>query len=147
MSKIDVTRPSNFHKVLKNCVLYSLRKTVGTDSGYVTSSSYSNFERLNISLKENIPDGVDPNSDGHDYRIRKNEGKYLWFSADCMKIFSCALRTNKRNRHVHMLHSSRDHLERKKRMMIFYPRVQQFYCDSLPRPFLFQLTWQLKFWK
>ena len=80
MTKIDVTRPSNFHQVLKNCVLYSLRKTVGTDSGYVTSSSDSNFERSNISLKENIPDGVDPNSDGHDYCIRENEGKILWFS-------------------------------------------------------------------
>ena len=71
MSKIDVMRPSNFHKVLKNSVFlgYSLWKTVGTDSGYITSSNDSNFERSNISLKENIPDGVDPNSDGHDYCI------------------------------------------------------------------------------
>ena len=42
----------------------------------LTSSSDSNFERSNTSLKENIPDGVDPNSDGHDYCVRKNEGKF-----------------------------------------------------------------------
>ena len=33
----------------------------------LTSSSNSSFERCNISLKENIPDDVDPNSNGHDY--------------------------------------------------------------------------------
>ena len=48
----------------------------------VTSSSDYNFEHSNISLKENVPGGVDPNSDGHDYCARKNEGKILWFSAD-----------------------------------------------------------------
>ena len=63
----------------------SLRKTVGKVSPILvtlTSSSDSNFERSNISLKENIPDDVDPNSKGHNYCVRKNEGKILWFSAD-----------------------------------------------------------------
>ena len=36
----------------------------------------------NIGLKENKRDGVDLNSDGLDYCVRKNEGKFLWFSAD-----------------------------------------------------------------
>ena len=47
------------------------------------SHSDSNFECLNISLKENKRDGADLNSDGLDHCIRKNEGKILWFSADC----------------------------------------------------------------
>ena len=50
----------------------------------LTSRSDSNFERLNISLKENKRDGVDSNSNGFDYCVRKNEGKILWFSADCL---------------------------------------------------------------
>ena len=50
----------------------------------LTSSSDSNFERSNISLNENKRDGIDLNSDGLDYCVRKNEGKLLWFSADCM---------------------------------------------------------------
>ena len=52
------------------------------------TSSDSDFERSNIGLKENIPDGVDPNSNGHDYCVRKNEGKILWFSADCIMLFN-----------------------------------------------------------
>ena len=48
------------------------------------SRSDSDFERSNISLKENKRDGVDPNSNGLDYCVRKNEGRILWFSADCM---------------------------------------------------------------
>ena len=44
----------------------------------------SNFERSNISLKENKRDGVDLNSNLLDYCIRKNEGKMPWCSADCM---------------------------------------------------------------
>ena len=73
----------NFEHVL--VFLYSLRKTAGKVSPILVtlkSSSDSNFERSNISLKENIPDGVDPNSDGHDYYGRKNERKMRWFSAD-----------------------------------------------------------------
>ena len=57
----------------------------------LTSSSDSNFERSNINLKENIPDDVDPNSNGHVYCIRKNERKILWFSADCKVLRSFIL--------------------------------------------------------
>ena len=39
----------------------------------------------NISLKENKQDGVDLNSNGLDYCVRKNEGKIRWFSADCLR--------------------------------------------------------------
>ena len=45
----------------------------------LTSRSDSDFERSNISLKENKPDGVDPNSNDIGYYVRKNEGKILWF--------------------------------------------------------------------
>ena len=44
-----------------------------------TSCSDSNFERSNISLKENKWDGIDSNSNGFDYWIRKNEGKLYGF--------------------------------------------------------------------
>ena len=50
----------------------------------LTSRGDSNFERSNISLKENKPDGVDSNSNGFGYCVRKNEGKILWFSTDCI---------------------------------------------------------------
>ena len=49
----------------------------------LTSRSDSDFERSNVSLKENKPDGVNPNSNDIDYYVQKNEGKTLWFSADC----------------------------------------------------------------
>ena len=49
----------------------------------LTSHSDSNFERSNISPKENKQDGVDLNSNGLDYCVRNNEEKILWFSADC----------------------------------------------------------------
>ena len=48
----------------------------------LTSRSDSDFERSNVSLKENKPDGADPNSNDLDYYVRKNEGKIIWFSAD-----------------------------------------------------------------
>ena len=53
---------------------FSLRKTVGKVSPILvtlTSHSDSNFERSNISLKENKRDGVDLNSNGSTER-RKN---------------------------------------------------------------------------
>ena len=55
----------------------------------VTLTSYSdyNFERSNISLKKSKRDGVEPN--GLDYCVQKNEGKILWFLADC--VVYCAL--------------------------------------------------------
>ena len=49
----------------------------------LTSNSDSSFELSNISLKESKRDDVDPNSNGLDYYVRKNEGKILWSSADC----------------------------------------------------------------
>ena len=49
-----------------------------------TPGSDSNFERSTISLKENKRDGVDLNSNGLDHCVRKNEGKILRLSADCI---------------------------------------------------------------
>ena len=43
------------------------------------SCSDSNFERSNISLKENTRDGVDPNSNSFDYCVRQNERKLYGF--------------------------------------------------------------------
>ena len=60
----------------------SLQKTVGKVSPILvmlTSRNDSNFESSNVSLKENKPDGVNPNSNYIDYFFRKNEGKILWF--------------------------------------------------------------------
>ena len=71
--------------------LVSLRKTVEKVSPIlvtVTSRSVSDFERSNVSLKENKPDGVNPNSNDIDHYVRKNERKILWFSADCVNTFS-----------------------------------------------------------
>ena len=63
----------------------SLRKTVGKVSPILvtlTSRNDSDFESSNVSLKENKPGGVNPNSNDIDYYVRKNEGKILWLSAD-----------------------------------------------------------------
>ena len=63
----------------------SLRKTVGKVSPILvtlTSRNDSDFESSNVSLKENKPDAVNPNSNDIDYYVRKNEGKIRWFSAD-----------------------------------------------------------------
>ena len=51
----------------------------------LTSRSDSDFESSNASLKENMSDGVNPNSNDFDYYVRRNEGKIIWFSADCVK--------------------------------------------------------------
>ena len=53
----------------------------------LTSRSDSNFEGSNISLRsrENKRNGVESNSNSFDYCVRKNEGKILWFSADCKR--------------------------------------------------------------
>ena len=50
----------------------------------LTSRSDSDFESSNVSLKENKPDGVNLNSNDIDYYVRKNDGKIVWFSADCV---------------------------------------------------------------
>ena len=71
-------------------LLLSLRKTVGKTSPFLvtlTSRSDSDVEISNVSLKENKPDGVNPNSNDIDYYVRKNEGKILWFSADRFRCF------------------------------------------------------------
>ena len=49
----------------------------------LTSSSDSDFECPNVSLEENKLDGVDLSSNGLDYCVQKNKGKFLWLSADC----------------------------------------------------------------
>ena len=67
-------------------LLNSLRKTVGKVSPILvtlTSRNDSDFESSNVSLKENKPDGVNPNSNDINYYVRKNEGKIRWVSADC----------------------------------------------------------------
>ena len=68
---------------------FSLRKTVGKVSPILvtlTSCNDSDFESSNVSLKENKPDGVNPNFNDIGCCVRKNEGKILWFSADCIVI-------------------------------------------------------------
>ena len=75
--------------------LYSLRKSIGKVSPILvtlTSRSDSNFGSSNVSLKEAKPDGVIPKSNDIDYYVRKNEGKILWFSADCTKYVQYRLR-------------------------------------------------------
>ena len=57
------------------------RKKVSSILVTLTSHSDSDFKRSNVSLKENKPDGVNPNSNDIDYYVRKNEGNVLWFSA------------------------------------------------------------------
>ena len=75
----------NVLRILENILrhpVHSLRKTVGKVSPILvtlTSRSDSDFERSNVSLKENKPDGVNPNSNDIDYYIRKNEGKFFGF--------------------------------------------------------------------
>ena len=51
----------------------------------LTSCFDSDFECLNISFNENKLEGVDLNYNGLDYCVRRNGGKILWFSADCIK--------------------------------------------------------------
>ena len=45
----------------------------------LTSRNDSDFESSNISLKENKPDVVNPNSNDIDYYVQKNEGKFYGF--------------------------------------------------------------------
>ena len=64
------------------CRQDSLRKTVRKVSSILvtlTSHNDSDFERSNVSLKENKPDGGNPNSNDIDYHVRKNEGKFYGF--------------------------------------------------------------------
>ena len=54
----------------------------------LTSRIDSNFGRSSISFKENKWDGIDRNFNGLDYCVRKNEGKILRFSADCITMLA-----------------------------------------------------------
>ena len=56
--------------------------------GMLMSHRNSYFERSNISYYENRLDGVDLNSNDLDDRVRKNRGKILWLSADCVRLVS-----------------------------------------------------------
>ena len=58
----------------------------------LTSRNDSDFESSNISLKENKPDGVNPNSNDIDYYVRKNKGKFYGFR-QTDKSDSCRLGT------------------------------------------------------
>ena len=60
----------------------SLRKTVGKASPILvtlTSRSNSDFEHSNVNLKENKPDGVNPNSNDIDYYVQKMKEKSYGF--------------------------------------------------------------------
>ena len=61
-----------FRNTTRSCKKVSLLVTL-------TSCSDSNFERSHISLKENKRGGVDSNSNGFDYCVRKSEGKFYGF--------------------------------------------------------------------
>ena len=50
------------------------------------SRSDSDFERSNVSLKENKLDGVNPNSNDIGYYVRKNEGKFFGFRQTVQSI-------------------------------------------------------------
>ena len=52
----------------------------------LTSHCDSDFERSSIGFNENRLDGVDQNSNVLDYCVRKNGGKILRFSEDCIII-------------------------------------------------------------
>ena len=73
----DVTNCSLTVQSVENC-----RKECHRSWLPLTSHSDSNFERSNISFKENTQDGVDPNSNAFYYCVRKKEGRTLRLSAD-----------------------------------------------------------------
>ena len=82
----------HWHLDMVTTALFSLWKTVGKVPPILvtlTSRNDSDFESSNVSLKENKPDGVNPNSNDIDYYVRKNEGKILWFPADCITKVEC----------------------------------------------------------
>ena len=63
------------------------------------------FYGFRVSLKENKPDRVNPNSNNIHYYVRKNEGKILWFSADW---------TLKPGQTMQPFHTTTQHLLRRK---------------------------------
>ena len=58
----------------------------------LTSRSNTNFERPYVSLKENKRGGVDLNSNRLDNCVRKNKGKILRLSAECITPITKLLR-------------------------------------------------------
>ena len=69
--------------------LISLRKTVGKVSPILvtyTSRNDCDFESSNVSLKENKPDCVNPNSNNIDLYVRWNERKILYFRQIVMNL-------------------------------------------------------------
>ena len=69
----------------------SLRKTVGKASPILvtlTSRSDSDVESSNVNLKENKPDGVNPNSKDIDYYVRKNDMVFGRLNKPIRKKFS-----------------------------------------------------------
>ena len=71
-------------RITANLVEDRPKKTIENRRKIVTDSG---FEISNVSLKENKPDGVNPNSNDIDFYVRKNEGKILWFWAHCIYIY------------------------------------------------------------
>ena len=69
------------HNFLTIC-LNSLRKTVEKVSPFLvtlTSRSDSDVESSNVTVKENKPDGVNPNSNNIDYYVQKMKEKFYGF--------------------------------------------------------------------
>ena len=94
---------------LQQCLIcyvqFSLRKTVGKVSPILvtlTSRSDSDSESSNVSLKENKPDGVNPNSNDINFYVRKSEGKIRRFSADWI---SMSVSSTKSQYNLHVLFS------------------------------------------
>ena len=86
---VQATVTQSRYAWLATYLYHSLRKTVEKASPILvtlTSPSNSDVKSSNVSLKENKSDGVNPNSNEIDYHVRKNEGKILWFSADCISV-------------------------------------------------------------
>ena len=73
---------------LDSLQLYSVQKTIGkcvTDFGYAYVTLRFSFQRFEYKLQgENKLDDMDLNSNRRDFSVRKNRGKVLWFSADCV---------------------------------------------------------------
>ena len=82
-NKLTFSEPLQLSRITVN--QFSLQKTVVKVSPILVtlmSCNDSDFESSNVNLKENKPNGINPNSNDINYYILKNEGKFLWFSAD-----------------------------------------------------------------
>ena len=77
-----LTNLLDVRKLKDNDLPLHYRRKVSPILVTLASGSDSNFQRSNVILKENKPDGVNPNSNDIDHYVRKNERKILWLSAD-----------------------------------------------------------------